>query len=85
MTEKASDGRGPAQRARASARRVCSECQKVVPLGEDGLLVVRKLWVTTGKGPKTIRSRTVNYQCHECAEKDPVWNQAPYADAPGNV
>lgn len=84
MTEKDQANAGH-QRARATAKRVCGDCQKPFPIGEDGLLVVRKVWTTSGKTPRTVRSRGVSFQCQDCAEKDPVWNKKPYVSAPGNV
>lgn len=59
----------------------CTPCGRVT---ERELLYVKKVTFSEmGAGGKVVRSRTVDWICDECIEKDPEYNSEPYVNAPG--
>ena len=59
----------------------CGVCNRVT---ERDLLVVKKaVFSQMGAGGKVLRSRTIEWKCDECLEKDTEWNTLPYTNAPG--
>lgn len=52
--------------------RTCSDCGRQKP--REGLLAKRVSWMTLGRSGKRVHTRTIKWQCLDCAQQDPEWN-----------
>jgi hypothetical protein len=59
----------------------CSECGALT--SPEVLFIKRVIYVRKSASTKTIRSRSVSWQCTKCRDKDPDWSREAYA-GPGN-
>jgi hypothetical protein len=69
---------------RKSSRNIiykCGDCHQEFP--KVDLMVKKSVWVTAGVGGRTVRSRSIKFQCQPCREADVEWNREPLWDAPG--
>ena len=67
--------------ARREIRYDCTLCGKKQK--RDDLTVKRSVFMTIGKRPYVLRSRTVAWLCPACLAVDPGWLSEAYHDAPG--
>jgi hypothetical protein len=52
---------------------VCTRCGRSP--GRDSLTVKRVMFTTMGEGPRTLRSRVIDWLCDTCLEADADWHR----------
>ncbi len=71
---------------RRKFNRKCSRCGlEVDSFHKHLLVVVRVQFVEMGHNGKVLRSRTKEWLCIPCMEKDPDYNRESHTEAPGFV